>query len=43
LPGYRVSVVQNLTSSLAENMAATRRVLAGLDGPAMLVGHSAEQ
>jgi pimeloyl-ACP methyl ester carboxylesterase len=38
--GYRVSVVQNPTSSLAEDVAATRRVLAGLDGPAILVGHS---
>ncbi|HVQ31509.1 MAG TPA: alpha/beta hydrolase [Vicinamibacteria bacterium] len=38
--GYRVSVVQNPTSSLAEDVAATRRVLAALDGPAILVGHS---
>ena len=38
--GYRVSVVQNPTSSLAEDVAATRRFLAALDGPAILVGHS---
>jgi pimeloyl-ACP methyl ester carboxylesterase len=38
--GYRVSVVQNPTSSLADDVAATRRTLATLDGPAVLVGHS---
>jgi pimeloyl-ACP methyl ester carboxylesterase len=38
--GYRVSVVQNPTLSLADDVAATRRVLATLDGPAILVGHS---
>jgi pimeloyl-ACP methyl ester carboxylesterase len=38
--GYAVSVVQNPTLSLAGDVAATRRVLAGLDGPAILVGHS---
>jgi pimeloyl-ACP methyl ester carboxylesterase len=38
--GYRVSVVQNPTLSLGDDVAATRRVLAGLDGPAILVGHS---
>jgi pimeloyl-ACP methyl ester carboxylesterase len=38
--GYRVSVVQNPTSSLADDVAATRRALAALDGPAILVGHS---
>jgi pimeloyl-ACP methyl ester carboxylesterase len=38
--GYRVSVVQNPTNSLADDVAATRRVLATLDGPAILVGHS---
>jgi pimeloyl-ACP methyl ester carboxylesterase len=38
--GYRVSVVQNPTLSLADDVAVTRRVLASLDGPAILVGHS---
>jgi pimeloyl-ACP methyl ester carboxylesterase len=38
--GYRVSVVQNPTVSLADDVAVTRRVLAALDGPAILVGHS---
>lgn len=38
--GHRVSVVQNPTSSLADDVAATRRVLATLNGPAVLVGHS---
>jgi pimeloyl-ACP methyl ester carboxylesterase len=38
--GYDVSVVQNPTLSLAGDVAATRRVLSALDGPAILVGHS---
>lgn len=38
--GYRVSIVQNPTSSLAADVAATKRVLAAQDGPAILVGHS---
>ncbi|MFD3479035.1 alpha/beta fold hydrolase [Streptomyces sp. NPDC058695] len=38
--GYRVAVVQNPTVSLAGDVAATRQVLDGLDGPAVLVGHS---
>jgi pimeloyl-ACP methyl ester carboxylesterase len=38
--GYRVAVVQNPTLSLAGDVAATRRILDGLDGPAVLVGHS---
>ena len=38
--GYRVSVVQNPTVSLADDVAATRRVLSALDGPVILVGHS---
>src|SRR5262245_6657348 len=38
--GYSVSAVQNPTSSLAEDVAATKRALAALDGPAVLVGHS---
>jgi pimeloyl-ACP methyl ester carboxylesterase len=38
--GYRVTVVQNPTLSLADDVAVTRRALAALDGPAILVGHS---
>src|SRR5258705_10875661 len=38
--GYTVTVVQNPTTSLADDVAATRRALAAQDGPAGLVGHS---
>jgi len=38
--GYRVTVVQNSTESLAGDVAATKLVLDGLNGPAILVGHS---
>jgi pimeloyl-ACP methyl ester carboxylesterase len=38
--GFTVSVVQNPTISLADDVAATRRVLAAQDGPVILVGHS---
>jgi pimeloyl-ACP methyl ester carboxylesterase len=38
--GYHVSVVQNPTLSLADDVAVTRRMLAAQDGPAILVGHS---
>ena len=38
--GYHVAVVQNPTLSLAGDVAVTYRVLNGLDGPAVLVGHS---
>src|SRR5258705_6402604 len=38
--GYRVSVVQNPTTSLADDVAATKRVIAGQKGPVILVGHS---
>jgi pimeloyl-ACP methyl ester carboxylesterase len=38
--GYQVSVVQNPTTSLQDDVAATQRVLAMQDGPAILVGHS---
>jgi len=38
--GYKVSIVQNPTSSLLDDVAATRRVLARHDGPVILVGHS---
>jgi pimeloyl-ACP methyl ester carboxylesterase len=37
---FTVSVVQNPTTSLADDVAATRRVLARQDQPALLVGHS---
>jgi pimeloyl-ACP methyl ester carboxylesterase len=37
---YAVSVVQNPTISLADDVQATRRVLATQDGPVILVGHS---
>ena len=38
--GYIVSVVQNPTVSLADDVAVTRRTLAAQDGPVILVGHS---
>jgi pimeloyl-ACP methyl ester carboxylesterase len=38
--GYKVTVVQNPTTSLADDVAATRRALAAQDGPTILVGHS---
>ena len=38
--GYNVSVVQNPTVSLVDDVAITQRALDALDGPAVLVGHS---
>jgi len=38
--GYNVSIVQNPTTSLADDVAATKRVLAGQKASAILVGHS---
>jgi pimeloyl-ACP methyl ester carboxylesterase len=38
--GYRVSIVQNPTTSLADDVAATKRVIAEQNGPVILVGHS---
>jgi pimeloyl-ACP methyl ester carboxylesterase len=38
--GYHVSIVQNPLTSLADDVAATRRVLDRQDGPTILVGHS---
>jgi pimeloyl-ACP methyl ester carboxylesterase len=38
--GYDVSIVQNPTTSLADDVAATRRVIAQAQGPVVLVGHS---
>ena len=38
--GYEVSVVQNPTTSLADDVAATKRVLSAAGKPVILVGHS---
>jgi pimeloyl-ACP methyl ester carboxylesterase len=38
--GYLVSIVQNPTISLADDVAVTKRMLATQDGPVILVGHS---
>lgn len=38
--GYRVTIVQNPLTSLADDVAATKRVLDRQAGPAILVGHS---
>jgi len=38
--GFNVAIVQNPTISLADDVAVTKRVLATLNGPAILVGHS---
>jgi pimeloyl-ACP methyl ester carboxylesterase len=38
--GFRVSVVQNPTASLTDDVAVTRRAIAAQDGPVVLVGHS---
>jgi pimeloyl-ACP methyl ester carboxylesterase len=38
--GYDVSIVQNPTSSLADDVAATKRIIAAHDAPVILVGHS---
>src|SRR5262245_8649766 len=38
--GYHVTAVQNPLTSLADDVAATQRVLAQQDGPVILVGHS---
>ncbi len=38
--GYRVTIVQSPLTSLAEDVAATKRALDRQDGPAILVGHS---
>jgi pimeloyl-ACP methyl ester carboxylesterase len=38
--GYNVSVVQNPTTSLADDVAATRLAIAQLQEPIVLVGHS---
>jgi pimeloyl-ACP methyl ester carboxylesterase len=38
--GFQVSIVQNPTTSLADDVAATRLVLDAQDRPVILVGHS---
>jgi pimeloyl-ACP methyl ester carboxylesterase len=38
--GYDVSIVQNPTTSLADDVAATRLAIARTKGPVVLVGHS---
>jgi len=38
--GYNVAIVQHSTESLAGDVMATKLVLDGLNGPAILVGHS---
>jgi pimeloyl-ACP methyl ester carboxylesterase len=38
--GYAVTVVQNPTLSLADDVAVTKRALAAQNGPVILVGHS---
>src|SRR5258708_13271032 len=37
---YNVSIVQNPTISLEDDVAVTKRTLATQDGPTILVGHS---
>src|SRR5258706_15160232 len=38
--GLHVTAVQNPLSSLADDVAATKRAIANQDGPVILVGHS---
>src|SRR5579871_5911758 len=38
--GYRVSIVQQPLTGLADDVAATKRVIDQQDGPVILVGHS---
>jgi len=38
--GYNVSIVQNPTISLSEDVAVTKRAIAAQPGPVVLVGHS---
>jgi pimeloyl-ACP methyl ester carboxylesterase len=38
--GYTVSIVQNPTISLADDVRATKRIIAAQNGPVVLVGHS---
>src|SRR5258705_12371588 len=41
--GYHVSAVQNPLTSLADDVAATKRVLARHNGPTIFVGHSSSR
>lgn len=38
--GYEVTIVQNSTTSLADDVATTKRAIAMQNGPVILVGHS---
>ena len=38
--GHTVTVVQNPTNSLSDDVRVTKRAIATLDGPVLLVGHS---
>jgi hypothetical protein len=38
--GYAVTIVQNPTFSVADDVAVTKRALATQNGPVILVGHS---
>jgi predicted alpha/beta hydrolase family esterase len=38
--GHNITIVQNPTISLADDVAVTKRVIAAQDGPVILVGHS---
>ena len=38
--GYSVAIVQNPTISLADDVAATKRIVDAQNGPVILVGHS---
>jgi pimeloyl-ACP methyl ester carboxylesterase len=38
--GYNVAIVQNPTISLADDVTATKRIIAAQNGPVILVGHS---
>src|SRR5204863_7520262 len=38
--GYMVAIVQNPTITLADDVAVTKRAIAALNGPVILVGHS---
>lgn len=38
--GYQVTIVQNSTTALADDVATTKRAIATLNGPVILVGHS---
>jgi alpha-beta hydrolase superfamily lysophospholipase len=37
---FNISIVQNPTISLVDDVAVTNRIIDGQDGPVVLVGHS---